>query len=47
MARAHTADLVAGDVELVSDLVCTLLKLDSSEKPVPRTRPIEAEEAPA
>ncbi len=47
MARAHTADLVAGDIELVSDLVCTLLNLHSAEKPTALTRRIETEEAPA
>ena len=28
MARAHTADLVAGDVELLGELVCALLELE-------------------
>jgi biopolymer transport protein ExbB/TolQ len=31
LVRAHTADLVSGDIELVSDLVCTLLKPHSVE----------------
>ena len=48
MARAHTADLVAGDIELVSDLVCTLLRLHSAkEAPTARTTRIEAEELSA
>lgn len=46
MARAHTADVVSGDVELVADLVCTLLELHA-EKPAARTRHTEAKEVSA
>lgn len=47
MSRAHTADVVAGDVELVADLVCTLLELRVAEKSPGRTRPMESEEVHA
>ncbi len=46
MARAHTADLVAGDIELVSDLVRTLLDLQHSETASP-TQGIEVREVSA
>jgi len=32
MARAHTADLVAGDIELVSELVCSRLRGESDRE---------------
>jgi biopolymer transport protein ExbB/TolQ len=47
MARAHTADLVSGDVALVSDLVYTLLGLRSAEGPVERALRMEGEEVSA
>jgi len=46
VARAHTADLVAADVELVSGLVSTLLGLQSAGGPA-ALRPMEGEEVPA
>lgn len=47
MARAHTADVVSGDVELVADLVGTLLELHTAAQPAARTRRMEAEEVSA
>ena len=47
MARAHTADLVAGDVELVSNVVCTLLDLQPAEKSTEPPACLETEEASA
>lgn len=47
MARAHAADLVTGDVELVSSLVTTLLDLPSADSQSPRARRLEDEEVSA
>jgi len=47
MSRAHTADVVAGDVELVAELVRTLLELHAAEPLASSHRRLEAEEAPA
>lgn len=47
VARAHTADLVAGDVELVADVVCTLLERQPGEPPAEPTRRVEDKEVSA
>ena len=47
MARAHTADLVAGDVELISSLVGTLLELSPVDGRSLHAGRLEDEEVPA
>ena len=47
MARAHTADLVVGDVELVASLVSTLLELPSADGQSLHARRLEDEEVSA
>jgi biopolymer transport protein ExbB/TolQ len=47
MAQAHTADLIIGDIELVGDIVSTLLNLHASDDLPGRARVAEAEEASA
>ncbi len=47
MSRAHTADVVAGDVELVAELARTLLELQAAEPLALADRRFEAEEVPA
>ncbi len=47
LARAQTADRVSGDIELVSNLVCTLLGLHFAEGPDASPRGFEDEEISA
>jgi len=47
MARAHAADLVSGDIELVSSLVSTLLELPSADSQTQYARRPEDEEVSA
>ena len=47
LARAHTADLVSGDIGLVSNLVCTLLDLRSGDDRETSRRRLEDEEISA
>lgn len=47
LARAHTADLVSGDIELVGNLVCTLLELQSADDAEAGRRPLEDQEVSA
>lgn len=47
MTRAHTADLVVGDVELVASLVSTLLELPSADGQSLHARRLEDEEVSA
>jgi biopolymer transport protein ExbB/TolQ len=47
LARAHTADLLIGDIELVGDIVATLLNLHSADASSGRAQATEAAEAAA
>ncbi len=44
MARAHTADLVVSDIELVAEVVCTLLGLRPEHRASRHGSPLETEE---
>lgn len=47
MARAHAADLIVSDVELVAGVVGTLLGLPSPKRPIDGTARLETEEVSA